>query len=40
MESIHRVDLGGVMVNYDEDDHTGSEFVEMSMIGQGGRFIR
>lgn len=40
LESIHKDDLGGVMVDYSEGDHTGSEFVEMTMIGKGGRFVR
>ena len=40
LESIHGEDLGGVMIGYSEDDHTGSEFVEMTMIGRDGRFVR
>jgi ABC-type branched-subunit amino acid transport system substrate-binding protein len=40
LESIHKLDLGGVMITYTSDDHTGSEFVEMTMIGRGGRFVR
>jgi branched-chain amino acid transport system substrate-binding protein len=40
LESIHKLDLGGVMITYNPDDHTGSEFVEMTMIGRGGRFVR
>jgi branched-chain amino acid transport system substrate-binding protein len=40
LESIHKVDLGGVMINYSENDHTGSEFVEMTMIGRDGRYVR
>lgn len=40
MESMRKVDLGGLLVTYGPDDHTGSEFVELTMIGKGGRFVR
>ncbi len=40
LESMKRVDFGGLMVTYGPDDHTGSEFVELTMIGKDGRFVR
>jgi branched-chain amino acid transport system substrate-binding protein len=40
LESMQRVDLGGVLITYGENDHTGSEFVELTMIGKDGHFIR
>ncbi|WP_225984767.1 ABC transporter substrate-binding protein [Noviherbaspirillum aerium] len=40
LETMQRVDLGGLMVTYGPNDHTGSEFVELTMIGKDGRFIR
>ncbi|HJV53847.1 MAG TPA: ABC transporter substrate-binding protein [Noviherbaspirillum sp.] len=40
LESMRGVDLGGLMLGYGPDDHTGSEFVELTMIGKGGRFLR
>lgn len=40
LESMQRVDFGGLMVTYGPDDHTGSEFVELTMIGKDGRFVR
>lgn len=40
LESIHQVDLGGLMVSYSAQDHTGSEFVELTMIGRNGRLVR
>lgn len=40
LESMHKVDLGGVTVTYGERDHTGSEFVELTMIGKDKRFVR
>lgn len=40
LESIHRLDLGGLMVSYGPNDHTGSEYVELTMIMKDGRFLR
>lgn len=40
MESMQKFDLGGLMISYTAIDHTGSEFVEMTMISKDGRFIR
>jgi branched-chain amino acid transport system substrate-binding protein len=40
LESMQRVDFGGLMVTYGPGDHTGSEFVELTMIGKDGRFVR
>ncbi|MFZ6814027.1 ABC transporter substrate-binding protein [Undibacterium sp. Rencai35W] len=40
LESIRRYDIGGVMLGYSEKDHTGSEFVELTMIGKDGKFLR
>ena len=38
MESMHKVDPGGLMVNYSDRDHSGSEFVELTMISKNGKF--
>jgi ABC-type branched-subunit amino acid transport system substrate-binding protein len=40
LESIHDQDMGGLTVSYGPDDHTGSEFVELTIIGKDGRFRR
>jgi hypothetical protein len=40
LESIKRFDLGGLTLTYSEKDHTGSEFVELTMIGRDKRFLR
>lgn len=40
LDSIQKFDLGGLMISYAPADHTGSEFVEMTMISKDGRFIR
>lgn len=40
LESMRKLDLGGLMVDYGPNDRTGSEFVELTMIGRDGRFVR
>lgn len=40
LESMQRVDLGGLMLSYSESNHSGSEFVELTMIGKEGKFLR
>lgn len=40
LESIHDQDLGGLAVSYGPNDHTGSEFVELTIIGKDGKFRR
>jgi ABC-type branched-subunit amino acid transport system substrate-binding protein len=40
LESIRNWDLGGVDISYGPDDHTGSEYVELTIIGQDGKFRR
>lgn len=40
MESMQRTDFGGLMVTYGAADHSGSEFVELTMIGKDGNFVR
>jgi ABC-type branched-subunit amino acid transport system substrate-binding protein len=40
LEKMGRVDLGGYAVNYSPANHHGSTFVDISIIGPGGRFIR
>ena len=40
LESMQRVDMGGILITYGDNDHSGSEFVELTMIGKDGRFIR
>lgn len=40
LESIRNEDFGGLIINYGPNDHTGSEFVELTMIGREGRFVR
>lgn len=40
METMRRYDLGGLMVSYSDRDHGGSEFVELTMVGRDGKFVR
>ncbi|WP_293779886.1 ABC transporter substrate-binding protein [uncultured Oxalicibacterium sp.] len=40
MESMQRVDIGGVLISYSERDHSGSDFVELTLIGKDGRYVR
>jgi hypothetical protein len=34
------VDLGGFYVGYSPTNHTGSKFVDLTIIGRGGKFLR
>jgi len=40
LESFNRVDLGGQEVSYSTSDHTGLDFVDLSIIGPDGTFRR
>lgn len=40
LESMHDVDLGGFYVGYSPTNHTGSKFVDLTIIGRGGKFLR
>jgi branched-chain amino acid transport system substrate-binding protein len=40
LESIKVEDFGGLSISYSPSDHTGSEFVDLTMIGRKGQFIR
>ncbi len=40
LESIRKLDLGGLEVNYSPEDHTGLDFADLSIIGTDGKFMR
>jgi ABC-type branched-subunit amino acid transport system substrate-binding protein len=40
LEAMKEVDIGGMKVTYSNDDHTGLEFVDISVISQDGRYLR
>jgi ABC-type branched-subunit amino acid transport system substrate-binding protein len=40
LESMHDVDLGGFYVGYSPSVHAGSKFVDLTIIGRNGNFLR
>ena len=40
LESIKKLDLGGLEVNFSPEDHTGLDFADLAIIGTDGRFRR
>jgi branched-chain amino acid transport system substrate-binding protein len=40
MQAMRDVDLGGVVVSYGRDDREGSKFVELTIVGKNGVFLR
>ena len=40
LENIKNFDLGGMDITYSPTDHTGLDFVELSIIGKDGKFKR
>ena len=40
LESLRKLDLGGLTIGYSPTDHTGLEFADLSIIGPDGRFRR
>ena len=40
MEKMNDVDLGGFFVTYSPKSHTGSKFVDLTIIGRDGKFLR
>ena len=40
LNSMRRFDLGGLEINYSADDHSGLDYVELSIIGADGKFKR
>jgi ABC-type branched-subunit amino acid transport system substrate-binding protein len=40
LESMQDVDLGGFYVGYSPKVHTGSQFVDLTIIGRNGKFLR
>ena len=37
---MDNVDVGGFVVDFSRNSHAGSEYVELTMIGHKGKFIR
>jgi ABC-type branched-subunit amino acid transport system substrate-binding protein len=40
LNGMGRLDLGGIELGYSTRDHTGLDFVDLSIIGSTGRFVR
>jgi branched-chain amino acid transport system substrate-binding protein len=40
LEGMNNVDLGEFMVNFSPSNHSGSKFVDLTMIGRGGKFLK
>lgn len=40
LESLNNYDMGGFTVNYSPENHEGSRFTDLTIIGRGGRFVR
>lgn len=40
LEGIRNFNLGGLEVGYGPEDHTGLDFVDLSIVGADGRFMR
>ncbi len=40
IEGLGKLDLGGYVLNYSPQNHHGSNFVDLLIVGPGGRFIR
>jgi ABC-type branched-subunit amino acid transport system substrate-binding protein len=40
MEKMNDVDVGGFFVSYSPKSHTGSKFVDLTIIGREGKFLR
>ncbi len=40
LERMNALDLGGFVLSFKPGDHTGSRFVELTLIGKDGRFIQ
>jgi branched-chain amino acid transport system substrate-binding protein len=40
MEKMNDVDLGGFFVSYSPKNHTGSKFVDLTIISRDGKFLR
>jgi len=40
LNSVHKFDIGGMEVSYSAANHTGLDFVDLSIVGADGRFRR
>jgi branched-chain amino acid transport system substrate-binding protein len=40
LEGLRNFDVGGLTVDYGPKDHTGTDYVELSMVGKNGQFVQ
>jgi ABC-type branched-subunit amino acid transport system substrate-binding protein len=40
LESMTRYDMGGVDVTYGPNDRTGTTYIDLTIIGKNGKFVR
>jgi ABC-type branched-subunit amino acid transport system substrate-binding protein len=40
LEGMNNVDLGDFIVSFSPSNHSGSKFVDLTMIGRGGKFLK
>lgn len=40
LDGLNKLDIGGVEVSFSPNDHTGLDFVDLSIIDSNGRFVR
>jgi hypothetical protein len=40
LNGLRKFDVGGLEVSYSPSDHTGLDYVDLSIIGNDGRFKR
>lgn len=40
LEGMSNVDLGGFVISFSPSSHSGSKYVDLSMIGRGGKFLK
>jgi len=40
LEGMNNVDLGEFVVSFSSSNHSGSKFVDLTMIGRGGKFLK
>ena len=39
-DGLGKLDLGGFVVNFGRTEHQGSQFVELTVVSNNGRFVR
>jgi hypothetical protein len=40
LESMNHLDLGEFVVSFSPTNHSGSKYVNLTMIGRGGKFLK